>query len=73
MLSTPRREQVISLKMKNYVLMLPLALVGCVSQGAVVPMMAICLAPPAPPAWMMSEPSNSLEMLNELFSISDPE
>ena len=39
------------------------------SQGAVVPVVAICPAPPAPPAWMMAQPSNSLELLDELFSI----
>lgn len=58
--------------MKSCALMLPLVIVGCASQGAVVPVAAICPIPPAPPAWMMAEPSNSLELLDELFSISGP-
>ncbi|NNG62030.1 hypothetical protein HKD51_10680 [Pseudomonas fragi] len=45
----------------------------CASQGAVVPVAAVCPIPPAPPAWMMAEPSNSLELLDELFSKSGPE
>ena len=61
------------LRTKSYVLMLPLGIVGCASQGAVVPIAAICPVPPAPPAWMMAEPSNSLELLDELFSISELE
>ncbi|WP_426210360.1 lysis system o-spanin lipoprotein Rz1 [Pseudomonas sp. TWR2-1-1] len=36
-------------------------------------MVAICPIPPVPPDWMMAEPSNSLELLEELFSISEPE
>ena len=74
--STPkpqRRKPMLSLKMKSCALMLPLVIVGCASQGAVVPMVAICPIPPVPPDWMMAEPSNSLELLEELFSISEPE
>ena len=63
----------LSLKMKSYALMLPLVIVGCASPGAVVPIAAICPIPPVPPAWMMAEPSNSLELLEELFSISGQE
>ncbi len=63
----------LSLKMKSCALMLQLVIVGCASQGAVVPMVAICPIPPVPPDWMMAEPSNSLELLEELFSISEPE
>ncbi|VVN50849.1 hypothetical protein PS685_00372 [Pseudomonas fluorescens] len=59
-----------SLKMKGCTLMLPLVIAGCASQGALVPVAAICSMPPAPPAWMMVEPSNSLVLLDELFSIS---
>ncbi|MCS2155485.1 lysis system o-spanin lipoprotein Rz1 [Scandinavium sp. H11S7] len=29
--------------------------------------------PPAPPAWAMMPPSNSLKMLDETFSVSGPE
>ncbi|HEN1094298.1 TPA: hypothetical protein U3X57_002380 [Escherichia coli] len=29
--------------------------------------------PPAPPAWAMMSPSNSLQLLDETFSVSDPE
>ena len=58
------------LKMKGFALMLSLVIAGCTSRGAVVPVAAICPIPPAPPAWMMAEPSNSLELLDELFSIS---
>lgn len=29
--------------------------------------------PPAPPAWAMMPPSNSLQLLDETFSVSDPE
>ncbi|MCD2461732.1 lysis system o-spanin lipoprotein Rz1 [Enterobacter cloacae complex sp. 2021EL-01261] len=28
--------------------------------------------PPAPPAWAMMPPSNSLTLLDETFSVSDP-
>lgn len=30
-------------------------------------------APPAPPAWAMMPPSNSLQLLDETFSVSEPE
>ncbi|HGO6780366.1 TPA: Rz1 family lipoprotein [Klebsiella aerogenes] len=29
--------------------------------------------PPVPPAWAMMPPSNSLQLLDETFSVSDPE
>nr|WP_318013138.1 lysis system o-spanin lipoprotein Rz1 [Pectobacterium versatile] len=29
--------------------------------------------PPAPPAWAMMPPSNSLMLLDETFSVSEPE
>nr|WP_251120436.1 lysis system o-spanin lipoprotein Rz1 [Escherichia coli] len=29
--------------------------------------------PPAPPAWAMMPPSNSLQLLDETFLVSDPE
>lgn len=60
-----------SLKMKDYVLMLPLMIGGCASQGVVVPIAATCTNPPVPPAWMMAEPSNSLQLLDGLFSIPE--
>ncbi|MFU0821762.1 MAG: Lipoprotein [Pseudomonas lundensis] len=62
----------LSLKMKGCALMLLLVIAGCASRGAVVPVAASCPIPPAPPAWMMAEPSNSLELLDELFLISEP-
>ncbi|HEG1825680.1 TPA: Rz1 family lipoprotein [Enterobacter cloacae] len=45
--------------------------VGCSSKADV-----LCqpqLKPPAPPAWAMMPPSNSLLLLDETFSVSDPE
>ncbi|MPS86571.1 lysis system o-spanin lipoprotein Rz1 [Enterobacter sp.] len=45
--------------------------VGCSSKDAV-----LCQPqpkPPAPPAWAMMAPSNSLTLLDETFSVSDPE
>ncbi|MGX5796915.1 lysis system o-spanin lipoprotein Rz1 [Pseudomonas sp. E2-15] len=33
------------------------------------PIAATCPVPPAPPAWVMQEPSNSVEKLDKLFSI----
>ncbi|EPC2362421.1 lysis system o-spanin lipoprotein Rz1 [Citrobacter freundii] len=45
--------------------------VGCSSKESVQ-----CLPqpkPPAPPAWAMTPPSNSLQLLDETFSVSDPE
>ena len=43
------------------------------SQEVVVPVVGTCPVPPSPPAWAMSEPSNSLQLLDQLFSISAPE
>ncbi len=31
------------------------------------------VTPPPPAAWAMQEPSNSLTLLDETFSVSDPE
>lgn len=62
----------LSLKMKGCALMLLLVIAGCASRGAVVPVAAICPIPPEAPAWMMEQPSNSLELLDELFLISGP-
>ncbi|PTT97864.1 hypothetical protein DBR45_36195 [Pseudomonas sp. HMWF031] len=61
-----------SLKMTSSALMLLLVLAGCASREVVVPMAATCPIPPAPPAWAMQEPSNSLQLLDRLFSISAP-
>ncbi|MFL1557963.1 lysis system o-spanin lipoprotein Rz1 [Pseudomonas sp. O64] len=33
------------------------------------PIAATCPVPPAPPAWVMQEPSKSVEKLDKLFSI----
>ncbi|EMB4692648.1 Rz1 family lipoprotein [Citrobacter farmeri] len=45
--------------------------VGCASKESVQ-----CLQqpkPPAPPAWTMMPPSNSLQLLDETFSVSEKE
>ena len=62
----------ISLKMKGCAALLTILLAGCASREVVVPIPATCPAPPAPPAWAMQEPSSSLQLLDELFSISGP-
>jgi hypothetical protein len=62
----------ISLKMKGCGVLLTTLLAGCASRAVVVPIAATCPVPPAPPAWAMQEPSNSLQLLDELFSISGP-
>ncbi|WP_124419072.1 lysis system o-spanin lipoprotein Rz1 [Pseudomonas sp. R2-60-08W] len=36
------------------------------------PIAATCPVPPAPPAWAIREPSNSLQLLNKLFLIYEP-
>lgn len=56
---------------KNSALLLTL-LAGCASREVVVPVAATCPAPPAPPAWAMQAPSNSLRLLDQLFSIFGP-
>ena len=61
-----------SLKIKLCAVLLPMVLAGCVSPGVAVPVAAMCPIPPAPPAWAMAKPSNSLQLLDELFSISAP-
>ncbi|OPK03886.1 hypothetical protein BZ164_13525 [Pseudomonas veronii] len=62
----------VSLKMKNCAVLLLTLLAGCASREVVIPVAATCPAPPAPPAWAMQEPSNSLLLLDQLFSISAP-
>ncbi|WP_167383221.1 Rz1 family lipoprotein [Xenorhabdus ishibashii] len=47
-------------------LMLPLAVASCASKPP-----APCLKPLPPAAWAMQPPSNSLEKLDQLFSISE--
>jgi hypothetical protein len=46
-----------------------MGIAGCGSREVVVPVAATCLVPPAPPAWVMQEPLNSVEKLDKLFSI----
>ncbi|KNA26239.1 hypothetical protein ACO03_21430 (plasmid) [Pantoea ananatis] len=50
------------------VVSLSLALVGCTSEGHVFPTPPATIIPP--PAWTMEPPSNSVEMLDKIFSIS---
>nr|WP_159120757.1 lysis system o-spanin lipoprotein Rz1 [Escherichia coli] len=57
------------LKMKLCVLMLPLVVSAC---GSTPPAPVPC-KPPAPPAWAMMPPSNSLRLLDETFSVSETE
>ncbi|RJX83509.1 hypothetical protein D3M70_00335 [Pseudomonas sp. LS-2] len=60
------------LKTNLYAALLLTALAGCASQAPaqLVPVTATCPKPPAPPAWVMQAPSNSVEKLDKLFSIS---
>nr|EHI0433865.1 hypothetical protein [Escherichia coli] len=58
------------LKMKLCVLMLPLVVSAC---GLKPPAPVPCVKPPAPPAWAMMPPSNSLRLLDETFSVSETE
>ncbi|EEV3703251.1 hypothetical protein ELJ89_005107, partial [Escherichia coli] len=58
------------LKMKLCVLMLPLVVSAC---GSTPPVQAPCVKPPPPPAWAMMPPSNSLQLLDETFSVSETE
>ncbi|EEC7658435.1 Rz1 family lipoprotein [Escherichia coli] len=58
------------LKMKLCVLMLPLVVSAC---GSTPPVQAPCVKPPPPPAWAMMPASNSLQLLDETFSVSETE
>ncbi|EFB5726530.1 hypothetical protein QFS40_004837 [Escherichia coli] len=58
------------LKMKLCVLMLPLVVSAC---GSTPPAPVPCVKPPPPPAWAMMPPSNSLQLLDETFSVSETE
>ncbi|QKN82081.1 lysis system o-spanin lipoprotein Rz1 [Scandinavium goeteborgense] len=49
-----------------------LIMVGGCSSKAIVQCQPIP-KPPAPPAWAMMSPSNSLQLLDETFSVSGPE
>ncbi|WP_420902711.1 lysis system o-spanin lipoprotein Rz1 [Pseudomonas veronii] len=57
---------------KNSALLLLTLLAGWSSREFVVPVAATCPAPPSPPAWAMQAPSNSVRLLDQLFSISAP-
>nr|WP_211284357.1 Rz1 family lipoprotein [Xenorhabdus stockiae] len=54
------------LKSTLFGLMLPLVVASCVSRPPV-----LCLKPLPPAAWSMQPPSNSLEKLDQMFSISE--
>ncbi|MDE9443428.1 Rz1 family lipoprotein [Xenorhabdus bovienii] len=56
----------IKLKLTLFGLMLPLLVASCASKPSVP-----CLKPLPPAAWSMQPPSNSLEKLDQLFSISE--
>ncbi|WP_429492940.1 Rz1 family lipoprotein [Pseudomonas sp. S30_BP2TU TE3576] len=58
--------------MKHCVALLLTLLAGCASREVVVPVVGTYSVPPAQPAWAMQEPSNSLQLLDQLFSISGP-
>jgi hypothetical protein len=68
-----RKKRMHSLKMTSCALLLLLVLAGCASQEVVVPMAATCPVPPSAPAWAMQAPSNSLQLLDQLFFPSEPE
>ncbi|MNG30433.1 Lipoprotein Rz1 precursor [compost metagenome] len=59
-------------KMKGCAALLLILLAGCASREVVVPIVGTCPVTPAPPAWAMQEPSNSLQLLDRLFSTSAP-
>lgn len=55
------------------VMLFPLALASCGSQKPVLqPVSCPKIQLPAPPAWVLQEPSNSLLILDETFTTSDP-
>ncbi|MDC9612321.1 Rz1 family lipoprotein [Xenorhabdus khoisanae] len=54
------------LKLTLCALMLPLVVASCASRPPV-----LCLKPLPPAAWALQPPSNSLEKLDQLFSISE--
>ncbi|MFP3925998.1 lysis system o-spanin lipoprotein Rz1 [Pseudomonas sp. W5-36] len=60
------------LKTKLCAAQLLTVIAGCASREVVVPVAGTCPVPPAPPAWAMQAPSNSLQKLDDLFSISAP-
>lgn len=61
------------LRMNACAAVLLMVTAGCASREVVVPVAGTCPLPPSPPVWAMQEPSNSLELLDGLFSISGPE
>lgn len=60
-------------QMKPCAALLLTVLAGCASREIAAPLEVVCPVPPAPPAWVMLTPSNSVEKLDKLFSISAPE
>ncbi|EFG3526906.1 hypothetical protein BOY09_004964, partial [Escherichia coli] len=48
----------------------PLVVSAC---GSTPPVQAPCVKPPPPPAWAMMPASNSLQLLDETFSVSETE
>ena len=59
-------------KMKSCAALLLILIAGCASREVVVPVAGSCPVPPAPPGWAMQAPSKSLQLLDQLFSVSEP-
>ena len=59
-------------KMRLFAVMLPLAIAGCASSATSSVVGTPQAEVPAPAAWAMTPASNSLQLLDELFSISEP-
>ncbi|KJZ64174.1 lysis system o-spanin lipoprotein Rz1 [Pseudomonas fluorescens] len=57
-------------KMKLCAALLLTLLAGCALREVVVPVVGRCPIPPVPPVWAMQAPSNSLQLLDQLLSIS---
>ncbi|MBD0845701.1 hypothetical protein AKG38_04315 [Pectobacterium carotovorum subsp. carotovorum] len=63
-----------NVKMRSWLLILPLVAVGCSSQKQnLQPVSSAREQYAAPAAWVMQPPSDSLRLLDETFSISEPE
>ena len=68
--ATPKRSPTPELKLLGLLLLLLLVSGGCASRPIALP--PECLAPPAPPAWMMEKQPSSLPLLDKIISPSGP-